>query len=445
MRQLISASILTATLLASTGMADLAPNIQLASVHAAEAGNDATAQAAKAQNKKKRRRTPALGSRVYSQLARAQQLADGGDVAAGLEVLDEVKSKASSLNSYEKAMMYNFYGFIFYNAERVDEALAAFEQVVAQQPIPESLEKSTLFSLSQLAMANGEYERTLAYLTRWETVDGGEVPAKNQVLKAQASYQNKDYQSAAKYIETAISTQSNGGFKVEENWYVLQRAIYFELKQPEKVTQVLETMVRLFDKPEYWLQLAGMYGELGEEQKQLAVLEAAYQQGYVTKKSDYRNLAQIYYLHGLPYKAATVMEQGFAKSILPKSDKNLTFLAQALVAAKEFARAIESYRLLSNQTADGQADQQIAELYLQLGEFEKVVDAGKRALHKDGLANPGNLYLALGMASFNLKQFDDALDAFNQAVKIKSSKKMASQWLKFVQREKVRLNELARS
>ena len=30
-------------------------------------------------------------------------------------------------------MMYNFYGFIYYNAERVDEAIAAFEQVVEQQ------------------------------------------------------------------------------------------------------------------------------------------------------------------------------------------------------------------------------------------------------------------------------------------------------------------------
>jgi len=198
---------------------------------------------------------------------------------------------------------------------------------------------------------------------------------------------------------------------------------------------VLEIMVRQFDRPEYWLQLAGMYGEIGDEKKQLAVLEASYQQGYVTKKGEYMNLAQIYYLNGLPYKAAKVMEQGFAQEVLPNTDQNLTFLAQVYVTAKEYELAIETYETLAKQTADGQADQQIAELHLQLGNYQHTVESAKRAEHKDGLKNPGNLYLALGMASFNLKQFDQALEAFNKAKSIKSSKKMAIQWLKFVEDE----------
>jgi len=434
MKKTFSLSILSATFLLSSGLADVLPQVSVSSAFAA------TEKA-----EKKRRRTPALGSRVYSQLARAQQLADNGDVPAGLEVLDDVKDKASSLNSYEKAMMYNFYGFIYYNAERVDEALAAFEQVVQQSPIPESLEKSTLFSLSQLAMASGKYEKTLEYLTRWEKVEGGDIPVKNYVLKAQANYQNKNYPAAAKHITTAIDKQIADGFEPAESWYVLQRAVYFELKQPEKVTQVLETMVRKFNKPEYWTQLGGMYGEIGEEQKQLAVMEAAYQQGYVTKKSDLRNLSQIYYLNGLPYKAANVMVDGFASGTLDQNVKNLKFLAQSYVAAKEYDTAIMTYRDISAKTQTGVADQQIAELSLQMGKFEQTISAAKKAEQKGQLDNPGNLYLALGMASFNLKKFDQALTAFTKASEIKSSKRMATQWLKFVEREKKSAMQLAAS
>lgn len=48
-------------------------------------------------------------------------------------------------------------------------------------------------------------------------------------------------------------------------------------------------MVRWYNKPEYWVQLAGVYGQLGEEAKQLAMLEAAYQQGFLVKGTDLLN------------------------------------------------------------------------------------------------------------------------------------------------------------
>lgn len=433
MKSLFTTSLVAASVLLASGLADVIPGVETSPVYAAE----------EKKSEKKRRRTPALNSRVYSQLARAQEIADKGDVEAGLEVLDKVKEKARSLNSYEKAMMFNFYGFIYYNAERMDEAIASFEQVVAQQPIPESLELSTLFSLSQLAMANGNYGKTLKYIDRWEALNEGKTPAKNYVLKAQANYQAKNYQDALVSIESAITQQASDGFKVEESWYVLQRAIYFELKQPKKVTEVLETMVRLFNKPEYWTQLAGMYGELGEEDKQLAVMEAAYQQGYVTKKSDLRNLSQIYYFNGMPYKAAKVLSKAFNDELVEFNEKNVKFLAQSWVGAKEYEQAISTYLQLAKLTDNGDADQQVAEIYLQLGDFEKTIEAAEVADKRGNLTNPGNLYLALGMASFNLKKFDKALQAFEQAQTIKSSERMAAQWLKFVEREKRNAAQLA--
>lgn len=431
MKKILVNTALATSLLFGSSVVSVFPNVDFATAAAAD--------------KKERRRTPALGARVYSQLARAQELADAGNVAEGLEVLDSVKAKSSSLNSYEKAMMYNFYGFIYYNAERVPEAIEAFEQVVAQEPIPESLEKSTLYSLAQLAMANSLYDKTLTYLGRWEAVHEGDVPVKNHVLKAQATYQDKQYEAALKHIKNAMKQAKKDDLQADESWYVLQRAIYFELEKPVQVTRVLEDMVRLFNKAEYWVQLAGMYGELGEEQKQLAVMEAAYQQGYVTKRSDLRNLAQIYYFNGMPYKAAKVLDKAMKDNIVESSVKNLTFLAQSWLGAKEYNNAISVYQELAKKTDNGDADQQIAEIYLQQGNFAKTIVAAEKADKRGKLSNPGNLYLALGMASFNLNKFDKALTAFEQAKEIKSSNRMAVQWLKFVEREQKNAEQLAKA
>ena len=84
----------------------------------------------------KTKRVPALREKVYSQLARAQKLADDGDAKAGLEALDSIQERSSSMNSYEIAMMHNFYGFIYYNENDLDKAIASFEKVVNEDAIP---------------------------------------------------------------------------------------------------------------------------------------------------------------------------------------------------------------------------------------------------------------------------------------------------------------------
>lgn len=176
------------------------------------------------------RRTPALRSKVYEQLARAQAEADADKLPEAIEILDVVKDKADSMNSYELAMMYNFYGFIYYNDEQYDKALENFAQVVEQQPIPESFELSTLFSLAQLNLMQGNYAEAIQYLERWENLNTGKIPPKNLVIKAQAYYQNKQYEEAAKFITQAVQGHEDEGMIPDEGWLILQRAIFYELK-----------------------------------------------------------------------------------------------------------------------------------------------------------------------------------------------------------------------
>lgn len=395
-------------------------------------------------SERKTKRTPALRSKVYDQLARAQSLADQDKTAEAITALDNVKRKSSSMNSYELAMMHNFYGFIHYNVENYDKAIIAFEEVVKQQPIPESFEKSTLYSLSQLHMMQGNYDKTIEFLERWENLNDGEVPAKNLVLKAQAMYQKKDYLAASTYINQAVIQQENSeqGFKVEESWYVLQRAVYYELKQPEKVTEVLVKLVKQFNKPEYWVQLGGMYGELGQEQKQLAVLESAYQQGFITKGTDLFSLAQLYYYHQVPFKAAKVMEAALETGELQNTLTNLTFLSQSWSAAKENQKALPVMISAAELSENGELDAQLGQIYLNMENYDKAIEASQRALDKGDLRNQGTTYLVLGMAHFNKGQYVESLNHLAKAEEFNNSKLVAKQWARYVSGEKTNQEKL---
>lgn len=393
---------------------------------------------------KRTRRTPALGARVYEQLARAQETADTGDIPKAIDILDRVNARSGSMNSYEKAMMHNFYGFIYYNAEQVDKAIGAFEQVVAQEPIPETLEQSTLYSLAQLHMAQGHYDKTIEFIERWEKLqESSQVPAKTLVLKAQAMYQKKDYKAASAFVNQAIEQEEIQGNVPIENWYILQRAVFYELKQSDKVAEVLVKLIRHYDQPKYWIQLAGMYGELEQEKKQLAIIEAAYQQGYVTSGSDMFNLAQLYYYHQVPYKGAVVMEKALAEGKLEKNLRNLRFLSQCLSAAQEHDKAIPVMSQAAALSDDGELDAQLAQIFLNKEEFAPAIEAAKTSLDKGGLRNPGTSHLVLGMAYFNLERYVDALDELSKAQEFDASRGMAQQWSRFVSSEKESAERLA--
>lgn len=397
--------------------------------------HDAVAQT-KASDKPTRK-VPTLRSKVYEQLSRAQTAADEGKIAEAVSILAEVEDKKDSMNSYERAMMYNFYGFIYYNDEQYEEALDAFGQVVEQQPIPRKFEMSTLFSLAQLHLMQGNYEQTITYLERWEALNEGDIPPKNLVIKAQAYYQDKQYQKAAEFIDNAVAGHEGQGMIPDEGWLILQRAVYYELKNPQKVKNVLVKLVKLFNEPKYWIQLAGMYGELGEERKQLAIMESAYQQGYIDNAADIFNLAQLYYYHRAPYKGALLMEQALNDGTLEKNLRNWRFLGQSWQLAKENEKAIPALTEAAALSEDGELDAQLAQIYLNANKWDQAIAAADKAMAKGQLRNPGLAHLIKGMALYNQKQYAKALNQLAEAEKHPKSRGMAQQWSKFVESEKI--------
>ena len=376
-------------------------------------------------------RVPALREKVYSQLARAQTIADEQGNAQGIEVLNEVASRADSMNSYERAMLWNFFGFMYYDNGDTAKAIDYFGKVVAEQPIPESLQKNTLFSLAQLALSDGQYDKSLNYLAQWrQLADADELP-KAWVLEAQAMYQNGRYQDALEPIQKAIAKAEDEGDVAKENWLILARAIHYELGQTDGVAKMLEKLVVNYSKPEYWLQLAGVYGQLEKNAKQLAVLEAAYQQGFVEKPSELRNLAQVYYLNELPYKAAEIMEQGLSNGKLDNTLSNRKFYAQSLMQAKEYDAAIEAYQQAAELGDRGDMLAQAAQLALNIDRNDVALELAQQALAAGELKNPGNMYLVQGMVYVNQKQYQKAVAAFQSAQDYEATEAAASQWVRY--------------
>lgn len=413
------------------------------------ADKNADEKEAKKHSYRASKKVPAMRNRVYAQLARAQKLADEGDKIEGFEVLDKVQERVDGLNSYERAMLFNFYGFMYYGNEDLTLAIDSFSKVVAETAIPDSLIISTLYSLAQLSMQQQNYKAALGYLNKWKKLNNKVLTSNQEMLFAQVFYQDKDYVNSLMHIDKAISLVEIKHKLPKENWLVLQRATYYELKQPLQVTKVMEKLVRLYDKPQYWLQLASMYGETGHEDKQMAVMEAAYQAGYVNKSSDILTLSQLYLFHGAPVKAANLLANAIEQGEVDPIERNLDLLSRAYLSAKEDKKAINVLRQLSDLVEEGKYDALLAQTFLNTEQWQLAITYADKAIskavklrdvnHKKSVKKSasylGNMYLATGMAQFNLKHFEKSLSAFANATQQVKTKKTAQQWTKYVVRE----------
>ena len=88
------------------------------------------------------------------------------------------------------------------------------------------------------------------------------------------------------------------------------------------------------------------------------------------------------------------------------------------------------------------------ELYVRLGnvyldgdQFAKAADSVSKGLKKGGVKRPDQARLVLGMAYFNLGEYNKARKAFRDAGKDERSEKYAKQWISYVTSEEERQRE----
>lgn len=137
------------------------------------------------------------------------------------------------------------------------------------------------------------------------------------------------------------------------------------------------------------------------------------------------------------------MAEGIEQGVIKRNLKNLEFLAQAWMMAKENEKALPVLRAAAELSDNGNNYAILAETLVNLEQWQPAIDAAKLALQKGGLKNEGNMHIAQGIAYFNLKSFDYSLAALKDAQQHKNVAQMAANWRSFVQREKQQQESLA--
>ena len=389
------------------------------------------------------RRTPALRNKVYEKLAEAQTLAEAKDYAGAAVILNDMIAEDGkrALNSYELANVYNLFAFLAYATEDYPQSLRYYEQVIAQPDIPLAMEINTRFTIAQLYFVQEKWQQGIDAMLVW--FDLNEKPnAGAYVLLAQGYYQVKKYDLALENVETAISMHEGEGKLPKEQWYNLARFLYFDKEDFDSALDVLNTLIIYYPKKQYWVQASHLYGEKKEEQKQLALMEAAYEQGFLDRSSELVTMAYLYLNAEVPYYAGSVIEKGFKDELVDDKSKNYELGGSAWAQAREVAKSIPMMEKAAAKSDEGELYVRLGNVYLDGDQFAKAADSVNKGLKKGGVKRPDQARLVLGMAYFNLGEYNKARKAFRDAGKDDRSEKYAKQWIAYVSSEEERQREL---
>ena len=412
-----------------------------------DAGFIGYASAQESKKERETRKTPALRNNIYEKLAEAQVFAEAKQYVEAQEVLDDMldaTSKKSKLNGYELANVYNTYAYLRYVVEDYEGALNYYQKVIDQRPdIPVALEVGTLYTVAQLYFLQEKWERGIDTLIQWMSLS--ETPSTNAyVLLANGYFQLKDYDRSLENIQIAIQREEAAGKLPKEQWYNLARFIHFDRSNYAEALDILEILIMYYPKKQYWVQASHLYGEEKDDARQLAILEASYEQNLLDRSQDIVLLSQLYLNAEVPFPAALVLEKGFADEVVETESKNYELAGVAWRQAQEVAKSLPMLEAAASKSEKGELYARLGNVYLDVDKNKDAVDALLKGLDKGGVKRPDQARLALGMAYFNLGDFSAARRAFREARKDERAKSYADQWLKYISSEERRLEELAK-
>ncbi|NNC54277.1 MAG: hypothetical protein HKO07_01005 [Pseudomonadales bacterium] len=243
-------------------------------------------------------------------------------------------------------------------------------------------------------------------------------------------------------LKTAIHEQQKAGGKIRENWLALLASVYFSMEDFQAMRDILYQLVTINPKEQYLVNLAAIHGQLGETDKQLALIETLKDDKRLRSEQHLLNLANLFMVHELPFKAASLLEEEMAAGRITANKRNLQLQSQAWYLAGNYDKALAPLQKAAETTGEGDLWLRLARLHVSLYDWPGAEKFARKAVQSENLKNPGDGLILLGTALARQNKFNAAKKIFRRARQHEGSEKWARQWLNFVDSEQQRLAAL---
>jgi len=158
--------------------------------------------------------------------------------------------------------------------------------------------------------------------------------------------------------------------------------------------------------------------------------------GFVDSEGQIINLSGQMFNTEYYWGAAKVLQQGIDEGLLDNDEESWSRLAQSYQLAREDEMAVEPYITAGELAEDGEVYSRLASIYINLNQFDDAVDALENAFDKGGLDREDQAYIRQARALLELNRHDEGIAAVRLAARDERSEDVAATWLRYMENEK---------
>lgn len=369
-----------------------------------------------------------MSESFYRRLSRTHELLDEDNLTEALDLMDRIRP--DRISDYEAAQLYQTYGFVYSQLEREDEAFEAFEKCLELDALPTFVQQGIVYSVAGYYAGEERFDESNSTMLRWFRYEAEPQPEAYILMGANFAQQEM-MRDALPYVVRAneLAEEPN------ESWRNLQLAIHVELRQVPEAIELLKENIGIWpDKLRFYLVLSGLYMEAENDEGALSALIIPWHRGMLETEPDILSLTRLSLFLENPARAGEILSLAMERGFVEENSDNLRLLLSSWTMAREMDRAVDTIDKLAQISDDGEFFHRKAMLLNESGDWEGVVDSCSRALEKGGLENPGEVWILQGVALAELRRFDEAIEAFENAKRDGSDniRRNANAWIGYV-------------
>ena len=107
-------------------------------------------------------------AKVYAALEEVDEKGEPNpDMETVLTILTDLRNQKDSLKSYDRSVMWNAWGYVYFSQEKYIKAIEAYNYLLNEPEGTIPLRVSALLTLGQLYLSQEDYNKGIKYILQW--------------------------------------------------------------------------------------------------------------------------------------------------------------------------------------------------------------------------------------------------------------------------------------
>ena len=355
----------------------------------------------------------------------------------------DVKAQlATTTDPYAKAMLLRELAGAAALAKKYPEAKKYLEQALAlgalSGPAAAQMKKdvASLGAASAPEIKAGNYKAQIPQLEKRAKEPG--APPEIFIALGAGYAEAKRFNDAIVWLKKGIAEVPNP----DPTW---KRALLANLlaagRDAEALPLAQEQVKRRPQEREAWLQLAALALKAGDKERAAAVLELAGRQGHLKNEAERLQLVTLTAQLGAPFAAASQAQTWLEQGLITRSAGNWATLGALWSRAREPGLASTALEEANRLSPDAQRLLQIGQLQMDREDYSRAANSLQKAIQAGAKSGPA--WMMLAMVHYQQADVEAAGQAFQQAASYPASRKLAREWLAYLETGAAREEALA--